>query len=557
LAAAAPALILAALLTAQPDSVAALRSAQRAQQAFESRRGFLAPRTLESRGGGGDCDEKIGRFCYWYGDDRVPLPQEPDVIKVARKQLLDLLDSAAAELPGDWWIAGQRVRYLVESERYPEAYAAARACRAEIWWCEALEGFARHAAGDDAVADTVYAAALADMPDALRCRWTDLTPLLDGTLRHRLSRLDCPSRAAFSARLWWLAQPLLSRPGNDRRVEHFARLTMVRMLERAGSAWASPLADDLRELTLRYGWPVAWSQPLTDELNDVRDVTGHERVPAFHFFPDVEPTNDPREAAWTLQPPRPHERYAPLYATTFETLAPDFSVFRRPDSTVLVVAFDLTRDTLWQGAPPQLVAVLAADERTAPVVARDERASPRGVLVAAAPWSASFAGFEVTREPLHRAGRARVALAPRDSGSVQLSDALVFDPVGPVDSLPQQLALVLPFVHGPARVTPGARIGLYWEAYGLAPSEPIETSVEVTPLKKGLLRRIGGWIGLGKRRQTSLAWREVAQPERGVVGRAVALDVASLDPGRYRVAVTVRARGHDVTTVRELEIMAP
>jgi len=42
-----------------------------------------------------------------------------------------------------------------------------------------------------------------------------------------------------------------------------------------------------------------------------------------------------------------------------------------------------------------------------------------------------------------------------------------------------------------------------------------------------------------------------------VVGRAVALDVASLDPGRYRVAVTVRARGHDVTTARELEIAQP
>jgi hypothetical protein len=201
--------------------------------------------------------------------------------------------------------------------------------------------------------------------------------------------------------------------------------------------------------------------------------------------------------------------------------------------------------------------VLAADEGTAPVVARDERPTPRGVLVAAAPWPASLAGFEVIREPLHRAGRARVALAPRDSGTVQLSDPLMFDPVDPVDSLPQQLALVLPFVHGPARVPPGARVGLYWEAYGLAPNEPIETSVEVTPLKTGLLRRIGGWIGLGKRRQTSLAWREVAQPERGIVGRAVALDVASLDPGRYRVAVTVRARGHNATTARQLEIETP
>lgn len=543
------------LAVAQPDSVAALRSAQRAQQAFESRRGFLAPRSLD--GQPDPCDEKIGRFCYWYGDDRIPLPREPDEIKRARGHLIDLLDSAAVEIPGDWWIVGQRVRYLVESERFPEAIAVARDCRAEQWWCEALEGFARHAAGDDVAADAVYAAAVRDMPDDLRCRWTDLTPLLDGGLRRRFNRLDCRSRDAFAARLWWLAQPLLSRPGNDRRVEHYARLTMVRMLERAGSPWASPLADDLRELTLRYGWPVAWSQDLSNELHDARDVSGHERVPAFHFFPDGEPSRDRREVVWALRPPRPHERYAPLYATTFETLAPDFAVFRRPDSTVLVVAFDLTRDTLWHDAPPALMAVLAGDDPRMSIVARDERPEPRGVLVATAPWPASFAGFEVTRDSLHRAGRARVALERPDPGIVQLSDPLLFDPVGPVDSLPQRLALVLPLVHGPARVTPGGRFGLYWEVYGLGANEQIETSVDVTPLHTGLLRRLGGLVGLGRHRQTRLAWSEAARPEEGIAGRAVAVDVASLDPGRYRVAVTVRARGIGVTTARELEIARP
>ncbi|HEY6224323.1 MAG TPA: hypothetical protein VIW26_11090, partial [Gemmatimonadales bacterium] len=139
-------------------------------------------------------------------------------------------------------------------------------------------------------------------------------------------------------------------------------------------------------------------------------------------------------------------------------------------------------------------------------------------------------------------------------GALQLSDLLVFDPVNPVDSLPQRLDLVLPLVHGPAHVTSGARFGLYWEAYGLAPSEPIETSVDVTPLRGGLFSRIGGWIGLGKHRATRLSWRENAQPERDVVSRAVAVDVTGVAPGRYRLAVTVRARGQVVTTDREMEI---
>jgi hypothetical protein len=550
-------LILASLLTAAPpDSLAALRTAQRAQQAFESRRGFLAPRTLGSRAADGDCDEKIGRFCYWYGDDRVPLPREPDEIKVARRHLLDLLDSAAAQLPGDWWIVGQRVRYLVESERFPEAYAAARACRAEPWWCEALEGFARHAAGDDAVADTVYAAALADMPDALRCRWTDLTPLLDGTLRHRYSGLDCASRGAFSARLWWLAQPLLSRRGNDRRVEHFARLTMVRMLERAGSAWASPLADDLRELTLRYGWPVAWSQPLTDELNDTRDVTGHERVPAFHFFPNTDAEPEPGTSPWDISPVRPHERYAPLYAKTFETLTPDITVFRRGESTLVVVAYDLTRDTLWRRQPAlSRAVVLARDERVPSVVISSDDSSRRGVIAANAPWPATIAGFEVTQAGTLNVGRARVALTPQSLAVVGASNLLVFDPV---EQLPEDLSGVLPLVHGPTPVVAGGRIGLYWEVYGLVPGEPVETRVHVVPLHTGLLRRVGSLIGLGKRsRETELSWHEVADPQTGMIHRVVTVDVSSLDPGRYNISVVVAARGRNITTARELEIVRP
>ncbi|HEY6224489.1 MAG TPA: hypothetical protein VIW26_11940 [Gemmatimonadales bacterium] len=538
------------LAAAQPDSEAALRSVQLAQQAFEARRGFLAPRTLGSSHGG-VCDEKIGRFCYWYDGDAPPPPPEPEAIKRARLHLLELLDSAAARLPGDWWIAGQRVRYLVESDRLADAVAAARACRAEQWWCEALEGFARHAAGEDAAADSVYAAAVADMPAPQRCRWTDLTPLLDGGLRRRYSRLDCASRASFSDHLWWLAQPLLSRPGNDRRVEHYARLTMVRMLERAGSPWASPLADDLRELTLRYGWPVAWTGPLDSDF-DARDVSGHERQPAFHFFPGTDAESEPGSSPWDISPPHAHERYAPLYATTFETLTPDITVFRRGESTLVVVAYDLSRDTLW-GQPPDLsrVVVLARDEHLPPVLTRTEDSNRKGVMVAQAPWPATVVGFEVTQPGTLRFGRARLALAQRNLGA---SGLLVFDPV---DSVPGDLSAVLSLVHGSATIAAGGRIGLYWEVY-LTPGESVETQVNVSPRHAGLLRSMGSWFGLGRRsREMRLAWHDVADPETGMIHRAVIVDVSSLVPGRYRISVTIAARGGNVTTARELEIVRP
>ena len=536
------------LAAAQPDSLAALRSARRAQAAFESQRSVLAPRTLPH--GSGSCDERIGRFCYWYDGDYDPPPREPDAIKQARGRLLDVLDSAAAAAPGDWWIAGQRVRYLVESDRLPEAAAAARACRAEPWWCEALDGFARHAAGDDAGADSVYGAALADMPPDERCRWTDITPLLEGALRRRFAELDCAARGPRAAHLWWLAQPLLSRAGNDRRVEHYARHTMVRMLQRAGSPWSMSLADDLVELTLRYGWPVAWSGDIGSGLETSRSISGYERQPAFHFFPDAAADTEPGH--WVLSPVRPHERYAPLYAKAFEPLVPDITVFRRGESTFAVVAYDLTRDTLWR-APSALsrAVVLARDERMPAVVARSDDSSRRGVIVVTAPWPATVAGLEITQAGTLRVGRARIALDPGDPALVATSGLLLFDPV---DSLPEDLLAVLPLVHGRRPVTVGA-IGLYWEVYGLAPGETFDTRVNVRSLGGGLLRRVGSWLGVGKRsHETRLAWRDVAQ-ENGLVHRAVRVDVGSLAPGHYRVSVDVTTRGKNVTTARELEIV--
>jgi hypothetical protein len=82
--------------------------------------------------------------------------------------------------------------------------------------------------------------------------------------------------------------------------------------------------------------------------------------------------------------------------------------------------------------------------------------------------------------------------------------------------------------------------------------------VNVKRLGTGWLRRVGGWLRLGHRsRETQLAWRETAQPVHGVAGRAVTIDVASLDPGRYRIAVSVAARGRTATASRELEIVGP
>jgi len=70
---------------------------------------------------------------------------------------------------------------------------------------------------DFAGADSLFAAALADMPEDERCRWSDISSLIDGDLADRYRNLDCAGRAALEARWWWLAQrciPSRQRPSH-------------------------------------------------------------------------------------------------------------------------------------------------------------------------------------------------------------------------------------------------------------------------------------------------------------------------------------------------------
>lgn len=548
------------LFAPQGDSTAVLRHARQAQAGFEWQRKARLPLVALRRTG--ECDARIGRFCYWHDDSPMDSQPEPRAIAEARDWLIRVLDSAARAFPADEWLAGQRVRYLLESGRPVEALEATRDCGATPWWCAALQGLVRHATQDYAGADSAYRSALGDMPPGERCRWTDLSPLLGEPLRHRYRRLGCAARADVELRLWRLAQPLLSRPGNDRRTEHYARLTMARLLRRASSPYGTSGGDDLTELIVRYGWPVTWAQGVSSSsVTAERVVIGHEREPAYHFLDDAIPVDDLATGPTAdLQTPdvNPRERYAPVYAATFTALDPEFAVFRRGESTLVVAAYDLARDSVFRGHTLDAALVLARDERTAPVVHRRAGTETAGVLVAAAPWWPRVLSLEVAAWERHRAARARIGPRSPTSGGgrVTLSNLLVFEPS---DSSPRDLAAALPHAR-PAVVARGSRIGLYWEVYGLAVSgEPLATAVSVIPERIGWLRRAAESLHLTARpRLVRLEWDEEGTPREGIATRALVVDLSTLAPGRYRIAVAVAPRDHvAVVASRTIRIATP
>jgi hypothetical protein len=556
-------LLLFSLATAQQrDSQQILRWSRDAQADFESTRRHNLP-TVPGHAGGA-CDERIGRFCFWFdGDGGAPPPAEPQRIREARDRLVHQLDSVAAILPGDEWIVGQRVRYLLESGPTADALAAARACRAAAWWCEALTGFALHAAGDFEAADGAYRAALRDMPREERCRWTDVGVLLEGELARRYRRLSCDERAGFEEVVWWLAQPLFSVPGNDRRTEHFARMTMARIAERARSAYGLAWGDDLRDITLRYGWPVYWTQQPAGGVGSMEIVVaGHERQPAFHFLSAAGALDDPGSASaddWAPAARRPREWYAPPYAISLAALEHHVALFRRGDSCLAVAAYDVRRDTSFARTTPDAALVLARDEGTAPVIERRPEAGLADVIVAKAACGPLLLSLEVVAPARRHAARARYGVRPpappAPNGVVAVSDILLFDPP---DSLPSDLAAVLAWVRGSATALSNARLGLFWEVYGLNPAgEAATMSVTVTPLRPGWLRRATESLGLARRPPpVRLQWTEVPRLRGSVAGRALAIGLSGLAPGRYRVEVRVETERSAAVAARDLQVVA-
>ena len=546
------------------DSLGVLRQARRAQETFEARRRSNLP---ERPGGwNGGRSEVIGRIRYWTedGGDEDTAPAEPPPIRRARAQLLATLDGAGAALPGDEWIVGQQVRYLLEDAQPQRAAQVASQCRAVAWWCEVLGGLVRHVGGDFAGADSVFAAALADMSDAERCHWSDISSLLEGELADRYRAMDCTARAAFQVRWWWLAQPLYGLRGNDRRTEDFARRVMVHIQEGRRTLFGFYWGDDVRDLVLRYGWSTWWtrdSPPAYALVQSEIKVTGHSPSPAFQFAPAARALDDPGSATpddWRFEAPAARERYAPAYAKAFTYLEHQRAVFRRGDSCIVVAAYNLSADTLFAEHAVTTALALAADERTL-TTSRDSAvaAGPRA-LTAAAPCQPLVLSLEAVARRERHVARARYGLAPapRAAEHAAISDLLLFDPP---DSLPTTLDAVVPHAHGSTRVPSDRRLGVFWELYGVDPaSGAVGISLTVAPQGTGWLRRAVESVGLATRRRgVRMEWQEV--PEAAALApRALALDLSGLSPGVYVIEVAVASpNGDALTAQREIRIERP
>lgn len=540
------------------DSLRLEHRAHDAQAEFEMVHRDYLPEGYGGVGGGEFCDARVGRFCYWSDDGDSSVPAESPRVVRARTRLLFTLDSIATILPGDDWIAGQRVRYRLDAGDTAEAVSTARSCGATGWWCAALAGLAMHEAGEVAPADSAFDAALAAMPERERCHWTDISPLLDGALADHYHRLGCAARDSLAERIWWISAPLYLVGRDDFRAEILSRETRARIEERARSPqmiWG----DDVRELMIRYGWST-WYSRIMPGIGSAAEpsIIGHDPSPSFAFLPEGIAVDSPftlRPDEFDLQARDARARYAPRYLRILHALRHQIAFFRRGDSALVVAALDVHDDSTLAGHPHSTGLFLWTDPYRQTAAIHDE--SPDAdVLTATAPWHPLVIGLEVLARDERSAARARVGrrLPPRTAG-ISLSDLLLY---APGKSTPHMISDVLPHVLPTDRIHRREPLGLYWETYGLDPrGETVSVSVTIARTDDGLLHRAAQVLRVaGRDTPLTVRWREVPESGTGIAARAVAVDLSRLPTGHYVVSIAEAADGRvPITVSRPIDIV--
>ena len=540
------------------DSARAVKNARGAQSSFElSRRANLPFGPASSSSG---CDGIIGRICYWSyeGDDTVHAPPEPARIIQARGRLLEALERARRDAPGDAWIVGQQVRYLTEAGRLDDALATARGCTSERSWCTALSGYVFHLQSNFAAADSAFQGALSAMTEQDRCRWEDMSALVDGSLAHRLDRLGCAGRDTLAARIWWLATPFFLVGTNDVRTEHLARMTRARLEQDARATLGLSWGDDVREVLLRYGWDVWYTREDQSFASSFEPrVSGHPLWPSFDFFPSpdaVDSMTKARPSDWRFRGRDVRARYAPSYVKTMRPLPHQLAVFQRGDSALVIAAFDVREDTAFTGG--SLEAGLFLTDGPSRLWGMPTTFDAHAAMLRArAPWTPLLASIEVRSAQHHSAARARYGVSyPERAGRVTVSDVLLY---AADDSTPTRLDEAAPRALSTTRVSARKPLGLFWETYGVKPAgETLGVSLTIEEAGAPFLRRAARVLRLSEKGSPlRVQWQEVPDRESGVASRAVAVDLSRLAPGKYRVRLTVTPVGEPpATSTREIEL---
>lgn len=523
-------------------------------------------------------------WCYWYDGGSLIAAELPTVVE-SRERLLGRLDSLGTAQPGDNWIGGQRVRYLIEAGRPLDALKVAEQCTAFGWWCDALAGIALHEAGRYAESESRYEKVLAAMGPRERCTWRDLTPYLDDDTRRQYIRHACGTaeREAFEARAWWFSRTRYGMAGNDSRTEHYSRLTYVEFLRDAASAHSRGFDESEREMTVRFGWNRRWARdgtsrgapaemPLGPDGRPQRydpslsiNVIGQEATPAYRFIPPSEVLTSPASSdstEWAVQLPPVVARYHPKYASRLLMLEHQQALFRRGDTALVVLAYDVSKVPGIAFSRLDGALVLTPGTRPSGQATTVRGIAPKGTMTVRAPWGPLLMSAEIAADSASTLVRARYGIRPPFAigARVSLSDLLFYTPYG---TFPATVEEALPHALATQKVRADQPIGIYWEAYNTNPvGERMTISLVIAPddaEEPGRLGRAARALRLARGSSpVSVTIEDMSARGAPTSPRAVQLDISTLKPGDYLVQLEVDVAGQYVIRAdRRITVVQP
>lgn len=516
--------------------------------------------------------------------DSALTTEERRAVVAARDSLLTELRTAVSQLPGDGWLRGQYIRFLVDqgfhdTRYHAEALSAAQSCRHDLWWCGMLAGYVHARQGRLAESGAAFTQARDAAPEAIRCQVDNVVGLVDRRVVPRGFTLpgSCAEHAAFARTLWWLADPFWSDALNERQIEHDVRTTRLLLAASLPVSehfdWSpSDPTDAVGQLVTRYGWPstMHWSTIVQSRKTGPPTSTASVR-----FETGKDPIEQaPSEGeAWNWWPFEHATLPRPLHAVT------EWQVqqWRRADHARLAIATQMPslRPALAPRSSDSLTASLiaaASPLAVRPIDARRTSALQPVVLAGALAFDSSVVSLEL-RMDAQRGVDARLRLgltAEPPLATLAVGQVAMAQPalLAPHSSSSVSMDSIEAHLLPSTTVLAQSVVGLYFESYGFAADDSVQYTLQVERLnRRGVFERVSVALGGGRGDASGnrIQWTDTRPGELlsassqapSVHGRYLTLSTAGLRPGDYALTVSMRStRGAHASRSRLFQIVA-
>lgn len=492
-----------------------------------------------------------------------------------RARMMEHFRLALEADPGHVDAAVHLLGHLAQDDEWDEYLERARSLvelqpdSARSWLFLGL-GLHERSRSDEALG--AFSRALELMPDEERAVFLDITPLLTKALRAAYDSLPPAERDEARATFFRGHDPLFLTDGNERRLEHFARVAWAELMFAAPASGLKGWETDRGLVWIRYGRPArrfvidgggstsivhwlygprgplfAFTKPLTYERARMTDLT-HEFVeelaataPEFYrprSVSDVFPL--PHQLA-RFRGDRPGLTRVEIYAQP-----PLDSLAVAPGAPLEAGVFVFTPDfePVWKRKHEALV-----DEENG-LVLTYRLQLPRGRFRYA--LEARLEGPPSLARPLARA-RGRVEAPGYPRGELAVSDLLLADDIEPRTEAPRTRAELRIRPSRTLRFERGSPVRVYFEVYGLATDDDgfgsyrAELAVEDSTRMNLVERIVSTWLPDAVRPREGepwVSWGRTVQPLDDRSIDFLTVELPELDDGRY----AVRLRLHDLTS---------